>query len=480
VRDPVPDYEVGPEEARAALQACMDAGAEFAELFYEESRRTRFELNEGAVKEGNAGYDRGVGIRAVVGGSSGYAHSVDLRPSALLAAARAAAGIAKRTGGGRVAEPCADRSKPLLERHVEFDECAVEDKADLLRRADRVARSGRPEVAQVYSHYEGHRRTIKVYNSEGRWVEDEVRYSEMVVRVTARRGARRETMSRSGAGDVGANVFDRFSPERLANGAADAAVRLLDAAPAPAGEFPVVLGPGRTGALIHEAVGHALEGDSVTKGTSAYAGRLGETVASRLVTVVDDGSLTYLAGSSRYDDEGVPTGRTVLVERGRLAGYMYDRTWASLAGVAPTGNGRRESFRYPAIPRMTCTFIERGESDPEEIVGGVDFGVYVAGISGGRADLAGGDFVFSAPESYLIRNGRIAEPVRGCTLVGSGREVLANIDAVGNDLVIDPSCAGRCGKGQLVPVSCGQPTVRVKALTVGGSAVGGGGGGRGA
>ncbi|HWP35175.1 MAG TPA: metallopeptidase TldD-related protein, partial [Thermodesulfobacteriota bacterium] len=350
----------------------------------------------------------------------------------------------------------------------------VAEVAALLERVDRLARSLDPRVATVLASFVAEEKVVLIARADGRVVGDVQPLARLTITVIARDGALRQVGT---AGGGGRRPFGWFLEEGRWERYTREAVRIalvgLEAAPAPAGEMTVVLGPGWPGILLHEAVGHGLEGDFNRKGVSAFAGRLGERVASELVTVVDDGTLPGRRGSLNVDDEGTPTSRTVLIERGILRGYMQDRLNARLMKMAPTGNGRRESYRHVVLPRMTNTFMLAGRDDPADIVRGVARGLYAATFGGGQVDITSGKFVFTASEAYLIEDGRLGRPVRGATLIGHGPDALTRVRAVGHDLALDEGI-GTCGKdGQSVPVGVGLPTIRIDGLTVGGTAAGG-------
>jgi TldD protein len=430
-------------------------------------------LEDGAVKKASRTISQGAGVRAQAGVRTGYAYTDDLAIDHLELAARQAQAIAERSGRSGVVPVRGERRAhdlyALAEPPIEAD---LTRKVDLLRRVDGVARGSDPRVRQVIATLWSEEQVILIATSAGWQIGDVRPLTRLNVTVVVEENGRREIGGFGGGGRV---AFDYFlESERwvvYTREASRQAVVKLSAVPAPAGTMTVVLGPGWPGILLHEAVGHGLEGDFNRKGVSAFTGRMGESVASELVTVVDDGTLANRRGSLNVDDEGTPTGRTVLIEKGVLRGYMQDRLNARLLGMPLTGNGRRESFQHPPMPRMTNTFMLAGEDDPEDILRSVSHGLYAVAFGGGQVDITNGKFVFSASEAYLIEDGRITVPVKGATLIGSGPDVLTRVTRVGHDLRLDEGI-GTCGKdGQSVPVGVGLPTVRIDGITVGGTEV---------
>ncbi len=453
------------------LDRIMGRAVDRADLYFQTVRHESWSLEDGMVREGSHGIDQGVGARAIAGEKTGFAYSDEIVAPALERAAEAARAIARSGGEGRIQ---AWRSVPGHDLYLPEDPLAslpAADKVALLRHVDQAARSADPRVKEVFVSLAGVHEVILVVDTEGTLAADVRPLVRLNVTVIAEQGGRREQGSAGGGGRFG---YGWFLEDDRAGGFAREAVRQalvnLEAGEAPAGTMDVVLGPGWPGVLLHEAVGHGLEGDFNRKGSSAFAGRLGERVASPLCTVVDDGTLEQRRGSLNVDDEGVPTSRTVLIENGVLKGYMQDRLNARLMGMAPTGNGRRESYAHLPMPRMTNTFMLPGAHDPQEIIASVQRGLYAVNFGGGQVDITSGKFVFSACETYLIENGRVTRPVKGATLVGNGPDVLTRVTMVGNDLQLDTGI-GTCGKeGQSVPVGVGQPTLKVEGLTVGGTA----------
>ncbi len=457
------------------LAAAMERGAEFAEVYVERSENTAVTLDEHKVKSAQSGLSLGVGLRVIAGAKVGYAYSDDLDDEALFRAARTAALIAH--GGGSEQAFTVNRT-PLptfyrLAQHLSGVE--VEAKRELIVRANKAAHAYDKRIKQVMASYADTTKRILVANTQGHLAEDTQDLCRINVHAVAE-GAKgeRRTGSFGGGGRVPFSHFDTFTPEHVAREAARQACAGLGAQEATAGEQTVVLAPGWSGILLHEAVGHGLEADFIRKGTSLFAGKLGEKVASELVTVIDDGTMANARGSLNVDDEGNPTQFKVLIERGVLKGYMYDSLNARLMKQQTTGSGRRESFKHTPLPRMTNTYLAPGEDTHEDIIRSVDGGIYCANFGGGQVDITNGNFVFEVSEAYEIKKGKLAKPLKGVTLIGIGPEALKNVSRVGNDPMPDPGM-GTCGKdGQGVPVGVGLPTVRIDKMTVGGTRVAGG------
>jgi TldD protein len=452
------------------LSAAMSRGAEFAEVYVERSTTTAVSLDEAKVRSAQVGAVTGVGVRAIRGAQVGYAYSDDLDEAALLRTAQTAALIAE---GNRDLGPVALSRTPLPTYYQVKQPLAAIDvsrKIELVREADAAARAHDRRVKQVMAGYADQTREILVANTLGRLAEDRQDLCRLGVSCVAfGKGGERRTGFYGGGGRVDFRFFEDFSPAQVGREAARQAVATLGAVPAPAGPQTVVLAPGWSGILLHEAVGHGLEADFIRKGTSLFAGKLGEKVASELVTVIDDGTVAGGRGSLNVDDEGNPGERKVLIEKGVLKGYLYDHLNATLTGQRSTGSGRRQSFRHAPMPRMTNTYLAPGDQTPEEILGGVRKGLYCRQFGGGQVDISNGNFVFEISEAYLIEEGEITRPVKGAMLIGVGPEALKNVSAVGSDASLDPGL-GTCGKdGQSVPVGVGLPTVRIDHVTVGGT-----------
>lgn len=453
------------------LASVAGANTDFADVYLQHSRHEGWVLENGIVRNASFNLERGAGVRVISGEQTGFAYTDDLSLDALRKVAQAAGGIARQGQTGALPMLTAQHAKPLYSGRDPITQWAAEQKVALLQRLDQLARSIDSAVSEVSVSLSAVHDTVLVAATDGTLAADVRPLVRLNISVVAERDGRRESGSAGGGGRV---AYDWLLAEQRAEEWVHEAVRLalvnLDARPAPAGEFPVVLGAGWPGVLLHEAVGHGLEGDFNRKGTSVYARQMGEMVASPLCTVVDDGTLTGRRGSLTIDDEGTPTAYNTLIENGRLVGYMQDKHNARLMGSHPTGNGRRESYSCLPMPRMTNTYMLPGETAPEEILASLDRGLYAVNFGGGQVDITSGRFVFSTSEAYWVENGKIQYPVKGATLMGSGAEVMRAISMVGNDLALD-SGVGVCGKdGQSVPVGVGQPTLRVDALTVGGTA----------
>jgi TldD protein len=452
------------------LRAALRTGADFAEVYAEDKRSTSVGLDDGRIEQVTSGRDRGAGIRVIKGETTGFAHTSDLTEAGLAAAARAAAEAASRGDGGvrTVAlRPSAERRVNTVDRAPET--LPKTSKVEVLTRIDDAARSAGAEIVQVSAGYADSRKRVLVANSDGLFAGDDITRVLTRINVVANGDTGMQTGFQSMGHTIGWEVFDKIDVEQLARDAARQALVKLRARPAPSGAMPVVIKNGTGGVLFHEACGHGLEADHIQKGASVYAGKVGELVASPLVTLVDDGTLAGEWGTLAIDDEGHATQRNVLIEDGVLTDYMWDFLRARKEGRRTSGNGRRQSYMHLPMVRMTNTFVLDGNDDPEEIVAATEHGVYVAELGGGSVNTANGDFVFGMREAYLIENGRITEPLREGNLIGNGPQVLRDIDMLGNDFKMGNP--GTCGKdGQGVPVGDGQPTLRVKSLTIGGTA----------
>ncbi len=448
----------------------MGPAVDSGDIYFQSTRHESWVLEDGLVRTGTHSAEQGVGIRAISGEKTGFAYADEIILPSLLQASGAARAIARQGSQGRLQAWKRERSPALYGVDDPMQTLAAAEKVDVLRQVDAYARSRDPRVSQVIVSLAATHETILVAATDGTLAADVRPLVRLNVSVIVEPEGRREQGSDGGGG--------RFSYRTLLEndawrGMADEAVRQalvnLEAEAAPAGKMTVVLGPGWPGVLLHEAVGHGLEGDFNRKGTSAYSGCLGQKVAANCVTVVDDGTIEQRRGSLTVDDEGTATQQTVLIENGVLKTYMQDKLNARLMNTAPTGNGRRESFAHLPMPRMTNTFMLPGEYPADEIIASVDHGLYAANFSGGQVDITSGRFVFSASEAYLVENGRITRPVKGATLIGNGPDVMNRVSMVGNDLKLDAG-VGVCGKeGQNIPVGVGQPTLRIDGLTVGGT-----------
>jgi len=458
---------------RGRVQAKLDealAGADDGELFLEYSQSESFSFDDGRLKAANFDTSQGFGLRSVCGEAVGYAHANELSEEAIGRAAQTVRAVAKGHSGMSSGAPA--RTNVKLYPDIDPLESAnFETKVKLLAEMDAYARAKDPRVRQVSCSLAGEWQSVEIIRAGGETYRDVRPLVRIYVSVVAEENGRQESGSYGGGGRAGYETF--ITPEYW-KAAIDEALRQalvnLASVPAPAGEMTVVLGPGWPGILLHEAIGHGLEGDFNRKKTSAFSGLLGQRVAAPGVTVVDDGTIGGRRGSLSIDDEGTPTSRTVLIEDGILKGYMQDRQNARLMGMAPTGNGRRQSYGSMVMPRMTNTFMLAGDKTPEEILASVKKGIYATNFGGGQVDITNGKFVFSCTEAYLVEDGKVGAPIKGATLIGNGPDVLTRVGMIGNDMKLD-SGIGTCGKnGQSVPVGVGQPTLRLDGLTVGGTA----------
>jgi TldD protein len=458
---------VDEEVAGRALERALARGGDFAELFCEERSGFSLSIDESRVERPQSGSERGAGIRVIDGEVTRFAHIDGLAEADLM---RAADELARALAGDRREPVALQAVEPPELQEIDVDPASVpaERKADVLRQLDERARSTGSEVAQASASYSEGRRRVAVFNSEGLQATDDRTRVRLGAQVVARRNGTVETGFETLGAHRGFELLDG-DPARIAEQAARKAIELLGADPAPAGEMTVVVGGGFGGVLFHEMTGHGLEADAVQKDASVYANRIGEKVAEPLLTAYDDGSMPHEWGTGAIDDEGTPSRKTAVIEEGRLTSYLYDRLRARRDRMESTGNGRRASFRDLPIPRMTNTYIQPGDADPEEMIAEVDRGFYAVSFGGGQVEPATGDFVFGVSEGYLIEGGRVTKPCRGATLIGNCLRALARIDALGSDFEMK---TGFCGKaGQTAPVGTGQGHVRIRGITVGGTAV---------
>ncbi len=467
------------QEIDQVISRMMLPKIDYADLYFQYSRHESWSLEESVIKSGSYGIEQGIGVRAVSGDKTGFSYSDELILPALVDAAKAARTIARNPSSqnrGEITHPLIKRRMsntalqyPPIDPISSMDEG---EKIALIRHAEKIARASDPRVSKVMVSLAAVQDVVMVVRSDGLLAADIRPLVRLNVTVIVEQNGRREQGSAGGGGRYGYHHFvDHHCADEYAREAVRQALVQLEATAAPAGEMTVVLGPGWPGVLLHEAVGHGLEGDFNRKGTSTFSGRIGEKVASELCTVVDDGSMPNRRGSLSIDDEGEPSGCTTLIENGILKGYMQDQLNARLMKMQPTGNGRRESFAHLPMPRMTNTYMLNGKHDPQEIIESVDDGLYAVNFSGGQVDITSGKFVFSASEAYRIKGGKVTHPVKGATLIGNGPDVLTKVSMLGNDMALDTG-VGVCGKnGQSVPVGVGQPTMKIDRLTVGGAAL---------
>jgi len=461
---------VAPERARALLGEAV-AGADDGELFAERSESEAFVFDDGRLKSASYDSSEGFGLRVVAGETAGYAHASEISAEAIARAGQSAA-LAKRGYAGVAAETPRATNSRLYGEDDPLASPSFSDKVALLQEIDAWARARDPRIVQVMASLTGERRIVEILRADGRLIRDVRPLSRINVQLTVERDGRRENGFTGAGGRMGFETF--ITAERWQEHVEEAlrqALVNLEAVPCPAGEMDVVLGPGWNGVLLHEAVGHGLEGDFNRKGTSAFSGRIGERVAAPGVTVFDDGAITDRRGSLTVDDEGTPTERTILIEDGILVGYMHDRMSARLMGAKATGNGRRQSYAHMPLPRMTNTGMLAGTSTREEMIASTKRGLYCANFGGGQVDITNGKFVFQCTEAYLIEDGKVTTPVKGATLIGDGPSALTRVTMIGDDFAFDPGI-GVCGKsGQSVPVGVGQPSLKLTGLTVGGTSV---------
>lgn len=465
----------GLDEAKlaAALRTITEHRVDDADLYFQYTRNEGWSLEEGIVKSGSFGIDQGVGVRAVAGEKTAFAYSDDISEAALLDAARTVRTIAAAGQSRKVKLPAAPKVAGSRNLYAAMDPIPTLDSAQkvaLLERVERMARAKDPRITQVMAGLAAEYDAVLVARADGTIAADVRPLVRVSVTVIAEQNGRREVGSGGGGGRFGLGYFQDSILEGYVDTAVNAALTNLESRPAPAGEMTVVLGPGWPGILLHEAIGHGLEGDFNRKGSSAFSGRIGQRVAAKGVTVLDDGTIPDRRGSLNVDDEGNPSQRNVLIEDGILVGYIQDAMNARLMKVKPTGNGRRESYAAVPMPRMTNTYMLGGTKSKDEIVASIKRGLYATNFGGGQVDITSGKFVFSASEAFWVENGRIQYPVKGATIIGNGPDALTRVSLIGNDMKLDPGI-GMCGKeGQSVPVGVGQPTLRIDGLTVGGTA----------
>jgi TldD protein len=454
------------EDLNQLLHVALQEGGDFADIYVERRLRRDIDMEEDRIASIQMGMDQGVGIRVVSGDSTGYAYSEDLSSKKLREAAETASFVARSGKATRPQPIVRGQVANNIPSRMPLDEVAEDERLMVIRRANEAARSYDGRITQVEIQYQEELKEIAIANSQGIWVQDRQPLIYFIVNVLATDGNQRHRGRRRISGHMGFELFAGDVPEQVGRDAAREAVDMLAAVDAPAGQMPVVVSNGWGGVLFHEAMGHGLEADGIQRGTSFYVGKVGQRVGSDLVTLVDDATVPNLRGSFNVDDEGTPAQKKVLIEKGVLRGYMYDILTGRQLGAFSTGNGRRQSFRDYPLVRMTNTYVLNGSSKPEEIFAETKSGLFAKAFVGGVVDTTSGSFTFTVREAYLIENGELTRPVKGATLIGSGPEVLETIDMVADDLDFAP---GTCGKGQWVPVTSGQPTLRIGRITVGGT-----------
>lgn len=448
------------------IAKALEKGGEFADVYLENRISRQIVMEESVFKSGLYGISQGAGVRVISGNKTGYAYTDEITEEKLLRAAEVASYVARNTDRITPVDLHEGERKSFITIDRPLNEIADSQRIEMINRADNAALSYDPRIKMAMVDYYDEVRGRVMANSEGLYLRDENPLMFFIVQTMSEEGSVRHMSRERLSKHSGFEMFDEFTPEQVAERAAREAIDMLKAEAAPAGMMDVVMQNGWGGVLVHEAVGHPLEADNITKGIGAFTGKLGQKVASDVFTMVDDGSIPNARGTINFDDEGTQAKRNVLIENGILKGYMTDVLSAKQLGMERTGNGRRESFRYMPIPRMTNTFIDQGESEPADILASTKKGIYVQSLSGGSVNPVTGVFNFTCREAYLIENGKKTKPIKGATLIGSCLEVISNIDAVGNDLDFGP---GICGKGQMAEVDAGQPTVRIRGINVGGS-----------
>ncbi len=461
-----PLFGLTKEHLEQLLHVALQDGGDFADIYLERRLRRDIILEENRISSIQMGMDQGVGVRVISGDSTGYAYSEDLLPEKLHEAAKTASFVARSGKATRPLPVTRGQVSDLIPSRISLDQVGEDQRLEVIGRANEAAKSYDGRITQVKIQYQEEIKEIAIANSRGVWVQDRQPLIYFIVNALAVDGSKRHRGRRRISGHMGFELFEDDIPEQVGHQAAEEAVTMLRAVDAPAGQMPVVVSNGWGGVLFHEAVGHGLEADGIQRGTSFYTGKIGQRVGSELVTLVDDATVPNLRGSFNVDDEGTPSQKKVLIEKGVLRGYMYDILTASRLDQSSTGNGRRQSFRHYPLVRMTNTYVLNGPSTPEEIFSETKNGLYAKGFTGGVVDTTSGSFTFTVREAYLIENGEVTVPVKGATLIGSGPEVLQTIDMVAGNLDFAP---GTCGKGQWVPVTSGQPTLRIGKITVGGT-----------
>jgi TldD protein len=457
------------DQLQSTLGSIRSRGVEFADVYFEHNKSESWSLEESIVKSGSFSIEQGVGVRAITGEQTAFAYSGDLSLKSINEAAKTVSSIGATGQSATVALNSAIISPVMYAADDPLASISDDAKITLLKEAEAIARARDPRVTQVMVSLACEHVVMLVLRTDGVMAADVRPLCRVNISVIVESNGKREQGRSGGGGRYGFERFDKTFLTKRAHEAVDMAILNLDARPAPAGVMPVVLGPGWPGVLLHEAVGHGLEGDFNRKGSSAFTGRVGERVAAKGVTVLDDGTLKDRRGSLTVDDEGTPTNATVLIEDGILKGYIQDTMNARLMGVASTGNGRRESYAHLPMPRMTNTYMLGGSEDPKSIIASVKDGIYAVNFGGGQVDITSGKFVFTMDEAWKIENGKLMYPIKGATLIGNGPEAMSQISLIGNDMALDEGI-GVCGKeGQSVPVGIGQPTLRIDGLTVGGT-----------